>query len=233
MGGIKKLFKTDKLHIEPRKGKQADAINYSKKDGKFHECGRQMRQGERGDLDEIRQLALDEGMRGVTAIANMQGINVATKYLTYNEPARDFKPEVIWIWGESGSGKSREAREICGTDIYTKNTPTKWWDGYDAHENVIIDDFRGSWWTLTEMLSLLDRYERQLEVKGGMRQMRAKRIVITSIVHPRMIYGNAGDEPIEQLLRRVDEIRWKNMGGVEKSNKQEVTGVILHPSALL
>jgi len=94
---------------------------------------------------------------------------------------------------------------MLGEDVYTKNTGTKWWDGYDGHEDVIIDDFRDSWWPLTYMLALLDRYEFLVENKGGHRQMRAKRIVVTSIFAPDTMYENTGECKI-QLLRRVDHI---------------------------
>lgn len=142
-------------------------------------------------------------MRAVCVAASLQQIRVAEKYLTYCEDPRDWKPEVIWLTGPSGSGKSRRAREICGEDVYTKNTGHKWWDGYDGHEDVILDDFRDSWWPITYMLALIDRYEFQVEYKGGMRQMRAKRIIITSIFTPDTMYRGTG-ECQQQLARRID-----------------------------
>lgn len=195
-----------RAHIEARRGKQVDAIKYCKKDGKvILEEGEPRHQGFRSDLDKVRETALESGMREVTALYNHQQISVAQKFLTYNEEPRDWKPEVIWLHGKSGVGKSRRAREICPEDCYTKNDGTKWWDGYDIHENVIIDDFRGSWWTLTYLLGLIDRYAFQVEVKGGYRQFKPKTIVITSIKHPKECYKDQG-EPMEQLLRRLDRI---------------------------
>jgi len=202
--------------VEPRKGNSKQASDYCKKDGDFLEWGVLSKQGERSDLHAIKEFCLTDGMRGVTAISNnMQQIRVCEKFLTYNEPERNWKPEVIWLWGPTGTGKSRRAREICGDDVFCKNTATKWWDGYDAHENVIIDDFRDSWWSITYMLALLDRYSFQVEVKGGQRQMRAKRIVITSAVAPGDCYAGTG-EAIGQLLRRLDSV----------TNVTEVGGVI-------
>jgi len=197
----------DRYHIESRKGAQRQAIDYCKKDGKWTEVGTPRKQGARTDIPWARQLALEEGMREVTARCNMQDIRIAEKFLTYNEEPRDWKPKVIWIWGKTGTGKSRRARETewKPTETYTKNDGTKWWDGYDAHECVILDDFRCSWWTITEMLSLLDRYEKKVEYKGGWRQFKPKCIIITSCQAPSDCYKNTG-EAIDQLIRRVDEI---------------------------
>lgn len=204
MSAMKKL--NNKIHWETRMGTQEQAVEYCKKEGNWKEFGNLKNQGERTDLCRIRQMALDEGLTAVTRVGTMQQINVAKIFLTYNEEPRDWKPEVTWIYGPSGKGKSKLAREILDSeDIYVKNSGTKWWARYDNHEDVIIDDFRDTWWELTEMLSLLDRYEKVVEYKGGERQFRAKRIVITSIKHPRTCYRDS-NEDIEQLLRRIDKI---------------------------
>ena len=52
---------------------------------------------------------------------------------------------------------------------------------------------------------MLDRYEYQVEVKGGFRQLVSKNIVITTNVPPEKFH-NKGDEDIKQLLRRIDYI---------------------------
>lgn len=193
-----------KAHIEHRKGTSEQAANYCKKDKNFFEFGEPKKQGNRIDLDNIRDVAMEDGMRKVTAIGNLQQINTALKFLTYNEEPRNWECHVIWITGASGSGKSRLAHEIA-PEAYSKDG-SKWWDGYDGHEDIIIDDFRDSWWDLTFMLKLLDRYELRVEVKGGYRQIRAKRIIITSIKHPTECYLNTG-ECKKQLLRRVHEVK--------------------------
>lgn len=207
---IKKLL--PKIWIGSRRGTQEQAISYCKEDGDFTEIGEPRKQGERSDLDEARTLAVEGGMRAVSTTCNYQQIRTAEKYLTYNEEPRDFKPEVIWLYGPSGGGKSYLARVICkadySEDIYTKNDATKWWEGYDGHECVIIDDFRDSWWSYTELLRILDPYECRLEFKGGYRQLRSKIIIITSIFPPTTMYAHARNEPIKQILRRIDQLAY-------------------------
>lgn len=219
---IKKLL--PRAHIEMRKGTRDQARDYCKKEGKFTEHGdwNAGGQGRRTDLDSIRELALTDGMRAVTAIGNAQQIKVAEKFLTYNEEGRDWKPEVEWIWGPTGTGKSKLAHEKLGEDTYRKSTGSKWWNGYDNHSNVIIDDFRDSWMPLTEMLSLLDRYEHRVECKGGERQFRPKKIIVTSAKRPEDCYKGCGED-IQQLIRRIDTV-------TELSN--DVKGVILEPFAI-
>lgn len=197
-------------HVEPRRGTRAEAINYCKKDGNFVEFGSRPGQGRRTDLDRVRECALDEGMRGVTARYNLQQINTAAKFLTYNEEPREWRMDIFWISGASGAGKSRLAREIAtargyGDDIYVKNTPSKWWDGYDNHGAIIIDDFREDWMPLTDLLALLDRYELRIECKNGSRQIRARIVLITSPLDFDDVY-NQGDECKYQLIRRVQTI---------------------------
>jgi len=206
-----------RAHLEGRKGSQAQAIEYCKKEGFYTEHGTRKRQGARKDLDRVREDALEGGMRSVSSWANLQGIRVAEKFLSYNEEPRDWEPAVYWLWGPTGTGKSRIARKLCinEDDVYVKNTATKWWDGYDGHESVIIDDFRPSWWDLTYMLGLLDRYEFRVETKGGHRQFRPKVIIVTSAIPPDRCYLGTG-ECVKQLLRRVSEV-------------SEVGGVILEP----
>lgn len=222
---VKSLLK--RAHIEPRKGTREQAREYCLKGAQSHgEWGKLGAkgpnfglnakicefgdwnaggQGTRTDLDRVRQLAVEDGMRAVTTICNAQQIRVAEKFLQYNEEVRNWKPTVIWIHGPTGTGKSRVARSLCNDDYYAKKNGTKWWDGYDGHENLIIDDFRDSWWSMTEMLSILDRYEHPLETKGGWRQLRATQIIITSAFAPSDCYRGCGEQ-IEQLLRRVDII---------------------------
>ena len=68
-----------------------------------------------------------------------------------------------------------------------------------------MDDFRSSNMRMNELLKLIDRYPHRVEVKGGFRQMLSKKMIISSIHHPKEVY-NIPEEPIQQLLRRIDKI---------------------------
>lgn len=144
-------------------------------------------------------------MRTVTAMAtSFQSIRLAECYLSYNEVKRNWKPTVSWIYGPTGSGKTRMAIDKCGDDYWISGKNLRWWQGYDGHENVIIDDFRGDFCTFHELLRILDRYAYTVEVKGGSRQLLAKNIYITCPYHPKDVYSSKED--VGQLLRRIDDI---------------------------
>lgn len=202
---IKKLM--PKAHIEVMKGTPSQAAEYCKKDKDFSETGELPRQGARNDLEDIRKLLQETNkMSEVVKIAtSYQSVKMAEQILKYHEKPRTWQPQVYWFYGPTGSGKSREAYEIGGEDCYTCMSTGRWFDGYDAHECVIIDDFRKDFAKFHEMLRLLDRYAYRVETKGGTRQFLAKKIIITSPYHPMFIYQTRED--VHQFIRRIDEIR--------------------------
>jgi hypothetical protein len=63
-----------------------------------------------------------------------------------------------------------------------------------------MDDFRGSQMKFTEILTVLDRYPKHVEVKGDYRWLGGKNIIITSNKHPNKSY-HLPDEDIKQLIR--------------------------------
>jgi len=125
--------------------------------------------------------------------------------LKYHEPKRTDKPYVRWFWGATGTGKSKLAYEILGDECYTCLSTGKWFEGYDGHDNVLIDDMRKDFLKFHELLRLLDRHAFRVECKGGSRQFRATQIIITSCYAPDTLFDTRED--IQQLLRRIDEIK--------------------------
>lgn len=203
----RKLLPRSRIAIA--KGTPQENYNYCSKGGEYFEEGTKPSQGKRNDLHKIKE-AISEGMNirnliEEEVISNFQGLKMAEALMKYIEPTRNWKPEVIWLYGPTGSGKTRQAMtEAPGAWVSGRNL--KWWDGYDGHENVIIDDFRADFCTFHELLRILDRYEYRIENKGGSRQLLCKKILVTSCYHPTDVYVTRED--IDQLLRRIDEIRY-------------------------
>lgn len=202
------------IHWASRRGTAVQASVYCKKEGNWTEEGTisAPEQGKRTDLNTVKEMALaGASMKAITAVAEtFQAMRMAEKIREYHEPKRDWKPHVIWYWGPTGSGKTRRAwEEAKGLgETWQSSGSLKWWQGYDGHENVILDDFRGDFCPLHMLLNILDRYPFSVEYKGGSRQLLAKRIWITCPYPPQAIYQDRADrgEDIKQLLRRIDKI---------------------------
>jgi hypothetical protein len=125
------------------------------------------------------------------------------------EPSRpyDKQPDVIWVWGQSGAGKSRYAKAYAPDNkSFTWSSMTsKWCNGYDGEELMIIDDFRYSFCPFLELLKICSNDPYQIEQKGSFRQLKATTIIITSQVSPIDAY-QFENENITQLLRRIKSL---------------------------
>lgn len=144
---------------------------------------------------------------------------------------------MVWIYGAAGLGKSRlglaYAKHRCGEDYYVHMAgPLKWWDGYEGQQCVVLDDFRRR--QLKEaggfsyLLRILDRYDVDVEVKGGSRRANWSLVIITGQRSPidEFTYKDANneervEEDIAQLIRRLAHvIELRVVGGVVQEVEQ-------------
>jgi len=118
-----------------------------------------------------------------------------------------------WYYGPTGSGKSRAAAEEGGVEAYWKEADSIWWCGYEGSEDVIIDDYRsGSALSFRFLLRLGDRTPLSLQVKGGHRNIRAKRVFITTPKSPEETFSRE-NECLGQLYRRCAVVKEFKMDG--------------------
>lgn len=202
LGGLKKLL--EKAHWEARRGTPAEAAQYCKKEGNWHEKGELPKQGRRSDLEEAAALVQTGApwaeiaqAHPATYVRYHRGLEAmkGTQYSDRKEP-----PEVIWLWGVTGSGKTREAVD-CET-FYIKDG-TKWWDGYEQQVRIVIDDFDGVW-PFRDLLRLLDRYPYQGQTKGGYVKINSPKIYITCEYPPDHWWSN---NELAQMTRRITKIK--------------------------
>lgn len=168
-------------------GSVGDNITYCSKDGRFHEFGtKPLTQEEKGETEVQRYaLARDSAKRG-----NLDEIPAdifVRCYSTLKRIQLDYMPRVapqegvcgVWIYGLSGCGKTR-AVYAKYPDLFQKPS-TKWWDGYQGEDVVLVDD--------------VDIYDVKLggefkhwadfcpfiaESKGGAQRIRPKKLFVTS-----------------------------------------------------
>lgn len=211
--GVQKEIGDEKAHVEVRKGTREEARAYCMKEetrvGVTREHGIwKTEQGKRTDIHDL----VNDVMAGDTlqciiykhASAYLKYHNGISKMVIALEGKRDWKPDVTIYWGKPGTGKTANAVFMCGKEEYFMTHNPKWWDGYEGHKKVIIDDFDPKLWDINYMLRLLDRYEFRVEIKGGSRSFLAKDIYITSNFNPKDWYK--GDKQYEALQRRLDNI---------------------------
>ena len=114
------------------------------------------------------------------------------------------KPAVIWLYGDTGTGKSRFAHDFS-KDCWVSGDDLKWFDGYQQQECVIFDDFRPGMCTYHYLLRLLDRYPIRVQIKGGFVRFKPKIIFITAYGPPSLLFKNLeANDSLDQLKRRVD-----------------------------
>ena len=210
---------SQRAHIEVCKGTPYDNFVYCSKDGDFTERGERperVGQGKRNDMIAIKK-AIAQNIQIKKClqndlIHNYQQLRFAESLQKYYEKPRTFKTVVHWYWGLTGTGKTKTAYEELleeaddPEEIYFSMDTGKWWEGYDGHKYVVIDDMRGDFLKCHQLLKLLDRYPYRVDNKGASRQFVAEKIIITSCYPPELIYQNT-DEKIDQLIRRIDYIK--------------------------
>ena len=110
--------------------------------------------------------------------------------------------ECYVFYGATGTGKSRRAWEDAGLEAYSKDPRTKFWCGYRGQSDIVIDEFRGGI-DVSHILRWLDRYPVSVELKGSSLALSARRIWITSNLHPRDWYPDLDEATVAALLRRL------------------------------
>lgn len=192
--GRKALFDALELYdpfwCEPAKGTPDECVAYCSKaetwTGLEFQAGILNKgAGQRNDLKEAAAIAIGGDMKNVdvtTYIRYHRGLEkLRALHITGTRPA----PVVEWLWGPTGTGKSRAAAEE-NPNAYWKMEGI-WWDGYDPnfHKTVIIDEWTPDFGLgASTLLRVLDRYPLQVPFKGGYVPFKAEKVVITSNYRP-------------------------------------------------
>lgn len=138
--------------------------------------------------------------------------------------------EIMYLWGESRTGKTTYAKEYAkqrGYDFFVAGSSNDPLDGYNGERCLILDDLRGSSFSFSDLLKMLDphtvssvksRYKNKIRL--------CDLILITSIRPIEELYTSEDlqGEPLMQLKARCldvlhfteKEIEWKRYSEVRK-----------------
>lgn len=216
----------NRAYCSKRESRDPDAAFAPLEFGDFSACPERNGQGSRNDIASAAESIRDGGSLLEVATSDpglyvkyYRGL-IALQAIVRCVPRR-WDPgtcpapcTVRWYYGKSGSGKSRAAFTEGYSDAlrpcYTKSAGNRWWCSYAGEPVVILDDYRSDWFTFGQLLRLIDVYPLQVETKGSQVQMCADTFIFTCPLRPEILYaslGNREDGRIQQLLRRITEIR--------------------------
>lgn len=209
--GLKRIPGFERMHFETMKGTVDQNITYCSKQGQYEEFGVKPQQGKRSDLDEV--ISLVESGKRIRDVAEECPIQFVKfhkgieRLITLQAPSRNWKTEVFWFWGPTGTGKSKKAFEMASeSSFYVKDPTNKWWCGYEQQDVVIIDDYRRDFSTFACLLRLMDRYPMTVESKGSTTQFASKKLIITTPKGPSDTWEGRTEEDHGQLLRRIEHV---------------------------
>lgn len=215
---IKKMPRRCNVSSMYKKSTSKFCMEYCKKDGDFVEYGVITQQGKRNDLAAIREHLMDGGTLREVIIndenPSLQKIQYAKAILPFIEPKRKIGGiEIYWHWGVSGAGKTYTVFKD-NKNVFQPTT-VKWFEGYDGHEVVLLDDFRSHMCEFNILLRIMDQYPFKVETKGGSREVKYNKLYITCPYHPNRVFNTSED--IYQIERRCTKIiHFTQKFGIEK-----------------
>lgn len=191
----------------PHWGLNADFIEYGVLPRNQHEAGAEAMQEK---FDSAFENAKTGDFDLISAEMKLKYYTTLKKIYTDNRAIpkdldwKDGETPNEWIWGPTGTGKSRKAR-LENPGFYLKMTKNTWWENYDDEEVVLIEDIDVFDIKLGGELKIWgDRYGFRSNQKFSSVVLRPKKIVITSNYQIREIWSDP--QTYEALERRFKQI---------------------------
>lgn len=214
---IKRWIGLGRAHFERMRGSPKSNFEYcTKEDKEAFTYGQMPEQGKRNDIHAATELLQNGATMQELAeehptevVKYHRGLSV---YRNLIQKPRDIStpPSVYWLYGDTGTGKTRSAyestRDVFKESIWFSNNSMDWFDGYEGQDVAIFDDFRSKGVKFDWLLRILDRYPLRVPVKGGFSNWFPKVIIITTPESIRNTFERRLEhkpEDIRQLERRV------------------------------
>lgn len=245
--------KLERAHLEKAKKCPLANIRYCEKEanGTFWERGIRplsvAKADEREKTNNLENLLQKENITkkdidDLLANRYINGIKKFRKMLKQIKEDNLQKPQIIYIYGNSGSGKTYKAWKIA-TENYGIETisdisfANSFGNCTNPHAKCIIfDEFRPSQLDAATFLKLTDGYGMTLNIKHSMVYIRPKCVIITSIKHPDEIYKeeintqfkrritqfiNMNENPYKPIEKEVEEIHFNPFEKIQEVETEE------------
>lgn len=209
---LSKKILNHKAHIEICKGSPKENIKYIEKDGNIlDEIGERPRQGTKTikELKEANINDIDPHLYNVKKRIDEEENEKNTFFNMLDEIENENLkgPEIIYICGDSGRGKTYNAYKIALSKFDKKDIGKLTIENNfiniinDNAKCFVIEEFRPSQIKAASFLQLTDKYGYSCNVKGSFKMLRPQCIIICSIVKPEDLYKN--EEINKQFTRRI------------------------------
>ena len=223
---LSKKIMNHKAHIEICKGSPKQNINYIIKDGHIlDEIGERPTQGIKSvkELKEANIEEIDPHLYNVKCKIDdkTNEEDIFNNMLEEIEKDELKGPEIIYICGDSGKGKTYKAYKIALSKFSKEEIGKLTIENNfiqitkDKAKCYVIEEFRPSQIKAASFLQLTDKYGYTCNIKGSFKSIRPKCIIIASIIKPEDLYKN--EEINKQFTRRITEII--NLGYDEEEDK--------------
>ena len=195
-----------------------DAKHGQKIPGTWEEGGEvpEERQGRRTDLDDLYQM-VKEGATDLEilevhprAMMYLDKIERVRQTLKAEKYATEFRQlDVTYIWGPTGTGKTRGVMEEHGYDKVCRVTDYDHpFERYNGEDTIVFDEFR-SQLRISDVLNYLDGYPLMLPCRYANRQACYTKVYLISNVPLEQQYrGIQMEEPLtwKAFLRRIHHV---------------------------
>ena len=255
---VSALAKTlGKSHVEYMCGTKFDALSYIRKEGKYAEKGEfilaeagnpddiQDNSGSRSDIRNFDKLAAAENfcleqwlLEHCKNSARMRYYRERYMMLMAHTMGKSLRNvRVIYVQGETGSGKSHGAYErFASRGMFTaacdgRSCP---FDGYQCEPVLHLEELRPGQFSFAEMMRILDIYPYTVNIKGGHCPACWDTVVITTAFPLSEWYkfdrSDAGSDVHRvQFMRRISEAYIAKEGEWIPVDKEKLASTPLRP----